>query len=59
LTENNKDTIQNLSAQNVRTSQILEYMVGQYGGKQNHKFKKKKYEQPDCSRKSKAPWCGY
>jgi hypothetical protein len=28
LTENNKDTIRNLSAQNVRTSQILEYIVG-------------------------------
>jgi hypothetical protein len=30
-----------LSAQNVRTSQILEYMAVQYGGKQNLRFKKK------------------
>jgi zinc finger SWIM domain-containing protein 3 len=41
LTEDDKDTIRNLSAQNVRTSQILEYMAVQYGGKQNLRFKKK------------------
>jgi len=41
LTEEDKDTIRNLSAQNVGTSQILEYMAIQYGGKQNLRFKKK------------------
>jgi hypothetical protein len=30
-----------LSAQNVETFQILEYIAVQYGGKQNLKFKKK------------------
>jgi hypothetical protein len=40
LTKDDKDTIRNLNAQNIRTSQILEYMAVQYGGKQNLRFKK-------------------
>jgi FAR1 DNA-binding domain len=35
LTEEDKYIIRNLSAQNVGTSQILEYMAVQYGGKQS------------------------
>uniref|UniRef100_J3KXX0 SWIM-type domain-containing protein n=1 Tax=Oryza brachyantha TaxID=4533 RepID=J3KXX0_ORYBR len=41
LSEEDKKIIRNLSAQNMKPSQILEYLAVQYGGKQNIRFKKK------------------
>ncbi|XP_078171448.1 protein FAR1-RELATED SEQUENCE 5-like [Carex rostrata] len=41
MTTDDKDVIRNLSAQNVGTSQIMEYLAIQHGGKQNVRFKRK------------------
>jgi hypothetical protein len=41
FTNEDRDIIQNLSAQNVGTSQILEYLAIEHGGKEHLRFKKK------------------
>jgi FAR1 DNA-binding domain len=50
LTNEDRDIIRNLSSQNVGTSQILEYLAIEHGGKEHLRFKKKRCEQSDCSR---------